>query len=88
MAFASNSQSLIERVKVLLKTAIQIRLLGASRSFVGREIKRNALRLCVFQQTYVRRMLQLHNLTHARPVANTLPIHLFIVTLHPTHDGD
>lgn len=87
MVFASNKKSLtlIDLLSVQISNAVQGKLPGALQSFVSWEIKKKSLELPVSHTTENCFMLQLHNLTHVKPLTTPLQI---ICELISTYDGD
>lgn len=85
MAFGSNDQELIDRLKLRLSEAFKVKLLGTLNSFIGWEITKTSHGLTAKQPTYIRHILRLYNLSHITPTSTPIPIKC---DLTPLHDGD
>lgn len=74
MAFESKIQSLIDILNVPLYETFKVKLIGQVKALVGWEINNSATALYVNQLKYIQSVLQLHKITHTKPLSDPLPI--------------
>lgn len=73
LTFSSNNQQTIDRFKVNLTEAFNVKILGPLEVFVGFEITRTPAGIYVNHPSYVKRMIELHNLQHISSAPTPLP---------------